>query len=253
MTNAQTERPSRINLLTVCTEAYPVHYAEILIRRVQSLSRYEITPYCLTDRPDEVRSFATPLPQALPVSGWWNKVLLFAPDLLEGWNLYVDLDIVITQNFDDEIQWTIEQLQQRPELDIACVGDAIHWMGVRFNSSWMIFQSNKMQAVYREFEQNHAELANRPGGDQVWVGPQLKDVLYVDETFPMLKRSLKFHIAQRQGNTFTFPAAIDPRIKMIDCSGKPKPHELPMLPYINTHWQMPSGTPNASRQTPQTR
>ena len=45
----------------------------------------------------------------------------------------MDLDIVIQDTFDNEIEWVIQQ-----EPSIACVSDAINWMGEKFSSSFMI-------------------------------------------------------------------------------------------------------------------
>ena len=222
----------KINLLTVCTEAYPMIYAEKITKRLCKLSHHEITPYCMTDRPEQINGWAEPLVADPDSHGWWHKVNLFNPAMPPGWNLYLDIDIVILDNFDEEIEWTISK---NPTM--ACVADAISWMDVKFNSSLMIFETGSHVGIHKLYSDNKKTLQTKPGGDQVWVGPQLGDVLYINEIFPYLKKNLKFDLAvAREGGNITLPSAISGDIKMIDCSGRPKPDELQALSYIRQNW-----------------
>ena len=50
--------------------------------------------------------------------------------------LYMDLDIIIAKNFDEEIATVISGGK-----DVNCVSDAIGWMGEKFSSSLMILKS----------------------------------------------------------------------------------------------------------------
>ena len=222
----------KINLLTVCTEAYPMIYAEKLTKRLSMLSGHEITPYCMTDRPEQINGWANPIAADPESHGWWHKVNLFDPNMPSGWNLYLDIDIVIINNFDEEIEWI---LSKKPSM--ACVADAINWMGVKFNSSLMVFETGSHVNLHKLYSENKEELQTKPGGDQVWAGPKLKDVLYVNEKFPYLKKSLKFDLAvsTNDGN-IALPLSIPSNIKMVDCSGRPKPHELLAVSYIKRNW-----------------
>ena len=220
-----------LNFVTVCTDRYPMAYAAILTERLKQLSGLSIEPYCLTDRPAETEGWATPLPQFVKADGWWNKVNLFSQDMPAGTWLYLDLDIVLVKNFDDEIRWVIEHMDT-----LAAVSDPITWMDEKFSSSMMVFKAHQHTHVFDAFKAQSAELKDRAGGDQVWMGPKLGEVLYIDETFPSLKRNLKFHIAQKKGNTLDLPLTIPPDVKMVDCTGEPKPHQLEQLPYIKANW-----------------
>ena len=41
----------------------------------------------------------------------------------------------------------------------------------------------------------------------------------------------------------SLPTELPESIKLVDCGGKPKPHQLNMLPYIKQNWHdVPSGT-----------
>ena len=163
--------------------------------------------------------------------GLGNKLYLFSPSMPEGWLLYLDIDIVIRQNFDDEIISTIKHGES-----INCVSDAINWMGVRFSSSLMLLRSGVRPDIYENFLKAEDDLVGKPGGDQVWVGPKLNNIHYIDDSFPNLKKNLKFDLATKNGKEVKFPTAVDDSIKLIDCTGRPKPHDLAMLSYIKQNW-----------------
>lgn len=221
----------KINLLTVCTDDYPIEYAEILHKRFSQVSKLNVDHFCITDRPDCVSGWASPIEPCVAASGWWNKLNLFSGAMPAGWLLYMDLDIVIQDNFDREIKWAVKQNRK-----IACVSDAIGWMGVKFSSSLMVLKSGSSQEYFRQFKQLWPSLNERAGGDQVWLGPQLKNVLYLDKKFPNLKKNLKFHLAKECNGTLTLPFTISDEVKLVDCGGRPKPHELQQLSYVRTNW-----------------
>ena len=221
-----------INLLTVCTEAYPLLYAEKLVKRICKLSRHDITPYCITDRPEQINGWAIPIIADPDSHGWWHKVNLFDPKMPSGWNLYLDIDIVVLNGFDEELEWIISK---KPSM--ACVADAINWMGVKFNSSLMIFETGSQANIYKSYCEHKSNLQAEPGGDQVWIGPQLSNVMYINDEYPNLKKSLKFDLAiAKNDSNITLPLTISSDIKMIDCGGRPKPHELQALSYIKQNW-----------------
>lgn len=227
----------KINLLTVCTDAYPIEYARKTVTRFQELTNFNVTPYCLTDRPSEVKKFAKPIVHETGMFGWWNKVMLYRPEMPSGWNVYLDIDIVMIQNFDEEIQFAIDANKK-----MACVSDAIGWMNNKFSSSMMVFQTGAMTDIYEKFraelETSAGKLQEFQGGDQVWTGRYLKDsdVLYIDETYPDLKMNLKFHLGKKVFGQWQFPNVISNKIKMVDCGGRPKPHDLSNLNYIRNNW-----------------
>ena len=64
----------------------------------------------------------------------------------------------------------------------------------------------------------------------------VKKYLYIDEKFPNLKKNLKFDLAIKNGDKLSLPGRIDSTIKLVDCGGRPKPHDLHMLPYIKRNW-----------------
>ena len=80
--------------------------------------------WCITDRPDELSDFITPITPFKKSKGWWDKLNLYSPEMPKGHILYLDLDIVIHQIFDHEIK-QMKKCQDH----MCCVSDAIGWMG----------------------------------------------------------------------------------------------------------------------------
>ena len=72
------------------------------------------------------------------LQGWWNKMQLFHPKTpLAGTTLYMDLDVVITQNIDCFFTY-------KPEADFVGMNDFNH-ATKQWNSSIMRFKNEKMQ------------------------------------------------------------------------------------------------------------
>jgi len=220
-----------INFVSVCTDKYPLLYAEKLHQHFNDVSNLAAEHYCITDRPSEIEGWATPIAPFKKAAGWWNKVNLFSPDMPSGPCLYMDLDIVILQNFDVEIEAMLAKLPI-----LSCVSDAINWMGCKFSSSMMVFEASKHVHIFDRFLKHDDRLYNRAGGDQVWIGPQLEDVNYIDDVFPDLKKNLKYHLVDFSFKPPLLPTEIDQRVKLVDRIGDPKPHHLEAVPYIKKNW-----------------
>ena len=222
-----------INLVSVCTDEYPMIYSHKLHRQFENLTNLDVSHWCITDRPLELSNFIKPIAPFKKSKGWWNKLNLYSPKMPKGHILYMDLDIVILKNFDEEI---IEMMKKTESM--CCVSDAIGWMGENFSSSLMCFESGVHANIYLKFIENEEKINALPGGDQVWTGPQLQSVSFIDDTFPNLKKNLKFHLSKKSDNKFEIPSQINNEVKLVDCGGRPKPHELEVLPYIKNNWHL---------------
>ena len=226
-----------IALLTVCTDAYPMEYACKLIKRFVQLTDYDVKPYCVTDRPDEVSHIATPIePPFGSGKGWWNKLIAYKNDIPEKHIVYLDIDTVLVKNFDEEISAAITQLENG--YDVACVSDAIMWKNNKYSSSMMVVKKESMNEIYETFEQRPD--FDYDGGDQVYTGRLIenlgKKVYYIDETYPNLKMNLKFHLGEKILGQWKFPSYIPFDCKIVDCGGRAKPHDLQNLKYIKENW-----------------
>jgi hypothetical protein len=222
-----------INLVSCCTDAYPMIYAEKLHRQFENLTELNVKHWCITDRPSDLTDSVNPISPFLKSKGWWNKLNLFSPEMPTGHILYMDLDIVILHNFDAEI---IEMTKS--EKKMCCVSDAIEWKGERFSSSMMCFESGTLSHIFDNFIKNESAINNLEGGDQVWTGPQLESIYYIDDKFPNLKKNLKFHLSKMVNGKLNIPMNIDDRIKLVDCGGRPKPDQLEALPYVKKNWHL---------------
>ena len=236
-----------INLITVCTDAYPMEYARKLITRFTELTDYEVTAWCITDRPDEISDIANTVePPFGAGKGWWNKIKAY-DSFYEGYAVYLDIDTVLIKNFDDEIREAILALESE-RVKVACVSDAIGWKNNKYSSSMMVLKSGKMQEVFDLFSLETLEswgIFDYDGGDQVWTGRLLdewkaggySEVYYMDEEYnSKLKLNLKFHLGSKVLGNWKFPSYIPFGCKIVDCGGRPKPHELDYLPYIKKAW-----------------
>lgn len=226
-----------IALLTVCTDAYPMIYARKLITRFKELTNYEVTAYCVTDRPEEIEDIATCIvPPFGAGRGWWNKLVAYKNDIPEKHIVYLDIDTVLVKNFDEEISTSIARVEG--DCAVACVSDAIMWKNNKYSSSMMVLKHNSMEDVFNVFDETRPYTYD--GGDQVFTGHLIqklgKKVYYIDEDFPNLKLNLKFHLGQKILGQWKFPSYIPFGCKIVDCGGRPKPHDLEHLKYIKENW-----------------
>lgn len=226
-----------IALLTVCTDAYPMEYARKLIKRFVDLTGYDVRPYCVTDRPDEISDIAMTIePPFGSGKGWWNKLVAYKNDIPQDYVVYLDIDTVLVKNFDEEISAAIARLEG--DCDVACVSDAIMWKNNKYSSSMMVLKQGRMNEIYETFEQYPN--FDYDGGDQVYTGHLIKNlnkkVYYIDEDYSKLKMNLKFHLGEKILGQWKFPSYIPFDCKIVDCGGRPKPHDLKHLRYIKENW-----------------
>lgn len=235
---------SNLNLITVCTDTYPMVYARKLITRFKQLTNYEVTAWCITDRPDEISDIANTIEPPFGANkGWWNKIKTY-DSFYEGHAVYLDIDTVLIKNFDAEIRDAILALEDE-RVKVACVSDAIGWKNNKYSSSMMVLKSGRMQEVYELFKLDSWRLFEYDGGDQVWTGRLLEEwrpggyseVYYIDEMCNgNLKLNLKFHLGKKVFGEWKFPNRIPIQCKIVDCGGRPKPHQLENLQYIKEAW-----------------
>lgn len=102
------------------------------------------------------------------IKGWWNKCLLFKPDLLTGSCLYLDLDMIILKNID-------EFIIENQYLNILCNPIILNQkIYKKINSSMMFWNTktkdlNKIYFQYlknKTFYDTHKPLKNEELGDQ---------------------------------------------------------------------------------------
>ena len=226
----------KLNLITVCTDTYPIEYATKITRRFKQLSDLDVTSYCITDRPLQLTRETEPIEPFVKAEGWWNKMLMYSPEMPKGWNLYLDLDMILLKNFDAEILHSIENGYR-----VSCVKDPIAWHNNLYNSSFVIFKTGQLTEIYDKWLPDRKRLREFEGGDQVWTGQLFKELgiqpYYMDNKYPSLKKSLKYGVAENVTEKgMQVPTQQPKRLKILDCNGRPKPHEMGSISWIKKNW-----------------
>lgn len=124
---------------------------------------------CLTDQVEQAEAAgidAVALPEAWP--GWWSKINLFAPDLLTGSTLYLDLDSLVTGSLDPLL---------RAEPGVTMVSDftrphmmnssAMAWVG-DFSAIWHTFRRDPAETM-----RHYDALPSARVGDQGFIHDRL--------------------------------------------------------------------------------
>jgi hypothetical protein len=205
-------------MLTVWCLNWGDKYSDYYVQRLQqSVSDYVTLKHrfiCITER--EIEGVET-IPPVVVWPGWWGKIQLFKPGFADDYNLWLDLDVVITGNLDNMI------LQYSGE-HMACAKNwaASGWGGCQ--SSVMLWKGGKgcqAEIIYRTFDPTtlHWPPVSKPGvlwGDQEWI-TILRNTgrLAVTHFDPALVQSYKYHC--RDG--------LPDGAKIIVFHGEPKPSE----------------------------
>ena len=149
-----------MNFACVCYgKKYSVEYVQKLYNMVQRNTTLEHNFFIFTDNMEmeidghvNIRTF----PETL--SGWWNKMQLFRPDILDGDTLYMDLDVVITGNIDCFFNY-------EPEADFIGMNDFNPDTKI-FNSSVFKFKPEAMKSkLWQPFTDDRTKWL-RYSGDQ---------------------------------------------------------------------------------------
>ena len=162
-----------MNFACVCYGyKYPVEYVQKLYNMVTRNTTLHINFFVFTDHVKmekmlegniNVRQF----PET-DLQGWWNKMQLFHPGVLEGTTLYMDLDVVITGNID--CFFTHE-----PEADFVGMND-FNPSTKQWNSSIFKFKNEKLQGrLWHKFYDDRPNLLRRFPGDQNLISEFIKN------------------------------------------------------------------------------
>lgn len=202
------------NVLTaLCVLKYGGDYnADWVTRLHKAVSRHLSVPHrfkCLSDVPVDCERI--PLAHSWP--GWWSKIELFRPGVVQGPTLYLDLDTVLVGS--------IDKLASLP-YDFAIMRN--------LNSSWMPgsavmwFKDRAPAKVYEMFkdapEHYMAEYSNRGGtymGDQAFIWDAMdRKVQFLTDAVPGLIRSYRRHCM----------AGVPEGCSVVAFGGDKKPHTV---------------------------
>jgi len=188
--------------LTVWSLCWGDKYDDYYVQRLQEAAADYITlksPHrfaCITDR--KIKGVEC-IPPVVDWPGWWGKIQLFKPGFADDYNLWLDLDVVITSNLDNMIL-------QHCGSHLAC---AANWAASGHGgcqSSVMLWKGgkgNQAEWIWRYFDPSRMNWPpiSGPGilyGDQEWI-TELRDEgrLAVTHFDPALVQSYKYHCRGR--------------------------------------------------------
>ena len=154
------------------------------------------------------------------LEGWWNKLQLFHPKVsLPGDTLYMDLDVVITDNIDCFFTY-------KPEADFVGIND-FNPTTKQWNSSVMKFKNDKLHdKIWRKFIGNRPDFLRRFAGDQNLISDFIKETPGCDSYPDSWTQSYKWY--DRQGNRYaksdmTYEHNGESLVTVFH--GQPNPHE----------------------------
>ena len=163
-----------MNFACVCYgNKYSVEYVQKLYNMVERNTTHLINFYVFTDHVKmekmvdgniNVRQF----PEH-DLEGWWNKMQLFHPKVsLPGTTLYMDLDVVITDNIDCFFTY-------KPEAEFVGMND-FNPSTKQWNSSIFKFKNEKLQGrLWHKFYDDRPNLLRRFPGDQNLISEFIKN------------------------------------------------------------------------------
>jgi len=163
-----------MNFVCVCYgDKYSVEYVQNLYNMVKRNTTLPLNFVVFTDHVKmhkmvegdiDVRKF----PEN-DLEGWWNKLQLFHPNTdLPDTTLYMDLDVVITDNIDCFFTY-------KPEADFVGMND-FNPVTKQWNSSVMRFNQNQYHdKLWRRFYKDRPNLLRRFPGDQNLISDFIKD------------------------------------------------------------------------------
>jgi len=162
------------NFACVCYgDKYPVEYVQKLYNMVTRNTTHHINFFVFTDHVKMAKMIdgninVSEFPEH-DLQGWWNKLQLFHPKVsLPGDTLYMDLDVVITDNIDCFFTY-------KPEADFVGMND-FNPTTKEWNSSIMKFKNDRLHGnIWHKFLDDRPNLLRRFPGDQNLISFLIKN------------------------------------------------------------------------------
>ncbi|HUD53045.1 hypothetical protein [Parvibaculum sp.] len=222
----------RLNIVTVkYGTAYPADYVNRMFSMLRRHLDEDFDAWCITEDPRGLEASIKPIKPLFNVPGWWNKLFLFSPAMPEGEILYLDLDQIITGDISPLLAAC-----RKSGAKLCAYRDPLQWQGSAINSSWLYFRHPDLAFIYDAFVKDLPGVLTLEGGDQLYIWRHMKDVYFVDDVLPNGIKSFKFQLCKITGQTLNVPLDIDPAVRVINFHGRPKPHELMQVPWVQQHW-----------------
>lgn len=179
---------------------------------------------CLSDI--EVPCERIPLHHDWP--GWWSKIELFRPGVIENPTLYLDLDTVIVGSLEAMREVPAGFAMLRSFWDENMVGSGVMWFGDKVPTGVYNKFSRQADAYIQHYELNK----NGPYvGDQAFIWDTMgRQVEQINDYFDGIV-SYKMHCKK----------FLPKEAKLVCFHGTPRPTEVD-TPWMREHWSLPMMT-----------
>jgi hypothetical protein len=190
--------------------SYYVHILEAMVRRNVVSTPYEFV--CFTDDNREIAPYIRTAPLLYDAPKWWGKMGLYMkaiPGINTERLLYLDLDLVITGQLDELLQYEVDFAMAKDfPLGKYPKGSLRDRMG---NSSVICLKVGAVSQIW-DWYCLAGKPENEPFGDQDWVNKEFPDLI---KTLPeRFVRSYKLHYLE---------GTIPPKCSIVMFHGHPKP------------------------------
>lgn len=224
-------------------EKYSADYVNRLYNMVQRNCTLDFEFVCLTDNAKDINSNIKILPLPNDLQGWWCKPYMFSKDLpIKGTILYMDLDVVISNNIDKLFTY-----QPNQWCTLRDFTRALRPKWEKYNSSVVRFKTGELHYVWEEFYKDKNTIQRRYFGDQDWLYECAKKhqqaILYPDDWILSWKwevrRSKEFAPGGNKGNRkFRSIEDVKPKTECCICvfHGDPNPHNCED-PWVIKNWR----------------
>jgi len=139
---------------------YPADFVNRLYRMVKRNTSLPIQFYCISDDPKDLDSGINFRQiEDIGLKGWWYKLMLFKSELydIKGTTIFLDLDVVITENIDELFTYNPGEFQIIKDLKSG------------FNSSVFRLEIGTLPEVWNNFWEEKESIIERLHGDQDWI------------------------------------------------------------------------------------
>jgi len=169
----------------------PMLAAPYLLQRMRDIGRGLDEERLKTWRPVDLR-------------GWYNKLFLFKPGVLEGPTVFFDLDTVILGPIDDLVD---------VEADLCILRD--FYRPREYGSGVMCFRPEAMAGVWEEFVRQGCPIMRR--GDQAFIHAAKPDAEFFQDRHPGQIVSYKLNCVRK---------GVPDYARVVCFHGLPRPHEV---------------------------
>ncbi len=196
-----------LNIVAVHVGDYCGRGEEYVYRLFNSIAKNLPLPHklwCITDDASKIPEWVEPIEADPGVTGWWNKIALFRPDVLPKGQrgLYLDLDTIITGDLVDVASYTGKFAMLR---DFYFKGNA--------NSGVMAWEAGTLDHIWRVWDRCGRPQTD-PGGDQSWIESIQPEADLWQDNLP--GQIISYKVDCQQG--------VPDNARVVCFHGEPRPH-----------------------------